>query len=58
MQRRHEELENRKRELDELAGRIDQAHARIAEADEREAVLKAVGQALLERYGGGAPRTD
>jgi hypothetical protein len=47
---RTEELEQWKRELEEIAARSAEANARIAEATEREAALKSLAQELLDRY--------
>lgn len=48
---RYEELERRQQQqLNELAAATQQANARLAEASEREAQLRALAHDLLERY--------
>lgn len=47
---RHDELEQRLQQLKELAAETQHANARIAEAGEREAQLRALAHDLLQRY--------
>jgi chromosome segregation ATPase len=49
---RREELERWQHELETLAAQTDHANARIAEAAEREAGLRALAHDLLQRYSG------
>jgi chromosome segregation ATPase len=53
LDRRREELENWKRELDEAAARAHDAEMRITEAAEREAALRSVAETVLARYATG-----
>lgn len=50
---RREELERWKQELERLAAQTEHANARIAEAAEREAGLRALAHDLLQRYSDG-----
>jgi DNA repair exonuclease SbcCD ATPase subunit len=50
---RRQELEGWQRELNDLAAQTEKAEARIAEAAEREAGLRALANDLLHRYSDG-----
>jgi chromosome segregation ATPase len=50
---RRDELQQWQHELENLAAQTDQANARIAEAAEREAGLRALAHDLLQRYSDG-----
>lgn len=48
--RRHGDLDERERYLNELAGRAEEVEARLAEVTERERALIALAHELVERY--------
>lgn len=48
--RRHGDLDQRERYLNELAGRAEEVEARLAEVTERERALIALAHELVERY--------